>query len=215
MKGLRYNESIAAAFESGARVPYDQKHHGAVFRGSCNSASRENIAKLAKSHPGILNITCNGPSSLALLEYGGWKVTTNILGNGWSCRTKWLMALGSPMIFLNGGERKSTMDEVWYPLMRPYVHYWPITSEHQLLPAVTYLLEHPQEAKAIADAGGQFVREWLNVDEIDCLWLYYAHYLSSVSDGQGVHVPRGAKEFTNVPYGQIVRTFFRSTWETP
>lgn len=214
-KSMQYNDSIHEALAWGQRIPYERRKHAGVFRGSCNSHARGKAAKIAEQHPNVLDIACNR-DPIHLLNFSQYKVIINLPGNaGGTWRTKWLLALGSPMVFLNGGERGRPTSELFYHLLQPFVHYWPITSEGQLLPAVQYLLDHPKEAKAIADAAVRFVQDWLNVDEIDCLWLYYAHFLADLGGRQPTNVPKGARDFSNLTFKQMVRTYFHDPWQWP
>ena len=214
MKGLTWNASIHAVFNAAAARPYGSRIKKAVFRGSCNNGVRENAALLTPTRPDILDIQCSDAkvrNSIPLLNMSNYAVVVNFPGNGYSGRTPWLLGMGSPMLYQLSGHNRAKQIQFFYPLMRPYVHYWPSMSNELIIPGVEYLLKHPDEARAIGDAAADFVRKYLLPEELDCVWLQYAHAFAGVRSGP-VKRAVGAVNISAYAHHALYRLMQETTW---
>lgn len=101
MHGMMYPESLAAALAAGAARPYAARTRAAFFRGSCNSKERAEAVELADAHPDVLDFYCGYGARVApLLNASNYAVVANMKGNGYTARSRWVMAMGAPMLFV-------------------------------------------------------------------------------------------------------------------
>lgn len=207
---LTYPDSIAEAFRAGAAVPYASRNKTNWFRGSCHP-QRVEAAALALLHPDVLDIHCGSDVDLPSAPFvraAHFAVVSNFKGNGYSARSRWLMALGSPMVFM---EPADSQLEFFWPLLRPFVEYWPVRTADELLNATRYLLAHPDVAEAVGRAGAEFVRTRLSPDEIDCVWAYYGFKLAEVAR-EPVALHPHARAITGLDFKTLEETIYSTNW---
>jgi len=230
---LLYNETIHAIFAANELHPYSSRKQKAVFRGHCNSAARVAAAAVSRSRPDILDVTCFSNNEVLapytdttppfenytftpLANFSKFAIVVNLPGNTYSGRTHYLFATGSPVLYVLGspdwsGGRMERWYQFFYPLLVPFVHYWPVSTVEQLAPATEYLLAHPDVAERIAANAASFLREHLMPDKVDCVWLYYAHALGRVRAARSVPLAPGAR---HIPLNSTLRSVDAVVWST-
>ncbi|MCO5561458.1 hypothetical protein L7F22_015079 [Adiantum nelumboides] len=94
-------------------------------------------------------------------------------GHAWSVSYKYIFACDSPVLVAS-----PTYHEFFTRGLIPMVHYWPIRRD-QLCPSIKFAVnwgnEHPTEAKAIGNAGQEFIWRHLTMDYV---YDYMFHLLS-------------------------------------
>ena len=193
-QAMNYSTLMGAIMDAGSHAtrPYRKRVRKAVFRGAINEAyiERWQAAEEAKKHRDILSFNTYGEGPLSLRNHSKFALQVAIPGNGWMARLKYALATGSPVVMLQAGRDNGLWTEWWYPLLRPYVDYWPIQNVRELPRAVRYLLDHPAEAEAIGRNGQGFVAQRLSETAVRCYWAYYLHFLGTRFKRGGVRVDR-------------------------
>ena len=202
-----YSESIHTCLTVGEAKPYRERIRRVIFRGTCNSIPREQAVALTPTRPDILDMKCVG--GLSLTNISEYAIAANFEGNGYSARTKWLLALGSPVLYLLGGYNRDSKVQFFYPLLVPYTHFWPVAGVGQIIPATEHLLAHPDEAERIGRAAADFVRTHLLPHHIDCVWYYYAHLLAELrAAGETVQRAPNSVDISNSTYSNMLKDYF-------
>lgn len=175
---------------------WPSKREQAVFRGGIRSASspwrqwgRARLLLARNSFDGeLLNISFdNFPFAIPSAEAANMTVDVPVRlslddqettfkyviyaeGNcGWADRLKYLLARG--MLIL---KQETDCNEYYGYLLRPWVHYVPVSNDFSnLTAAVRWAKEHDEEARAIIRNANQFAMEYLRVDAM----VYYTRNL--------------------------------------
>ncbi len=95
-------------------------------------------------------------------EHCRYKYLLNFDGQAASFRYKTLFLCGSLVLSVD-----LQWEEFWYEYLIPWVHYVPLAADGSDGDAVLDFLEaHPEEAKAIAENGRQFVLQRLRMQDV-------------------------------------------------
>lgn len=102
--------------------------------------------------------TMNGfDTYVSLPDHCQYKYLIDMMGRGWSARTKILMFSGRPLFIQ---DRKWT--EYWYKDIKPFVHYIPVKADlSDLSTQISWAESHQQEAQQIAINAQKFACEYL------------------------------------------------------
>ncbi|KAL1527459.1 hypothetical protein AB1Y20_016124 [Prymnesium parvum] len=112
----------------------------------------------------------------------GFKYLLHIDGNVASSRMASELHVGSTVF-----KQRSFSSEYFYPLLKPWVHYVPVASNLEDVPAkLKWANENPQMAHSIAAAGQAFAKAHLHETAVACYWW---HLLSALGELQNF-VPR-------------------------
>jgi len=79
-------------------------------------------------------------------QQAAYKIILAIDGNAWASCWEWALASGSVIVYLGVWSLHLMAD------LQPWVHYVPCPSVHELEQSVAWVLSHPTEAEAIAQA---------------------------------------------------------------
>lgn len=124
-----------------------------------------------------LALTAGATPPLPMAAHPQYAVQIYLSGNGYSARLKYLLATGSPVVYLMSSDFGRQYE--WFlPAMRPGIEYLPVYSPQALADAVEYLLANPQVAQAMGAAGQAFVRQRLLTPSVQCWWRRFFHTLS-------------------------------------
>lgn len=85
-----------------------------------------------------------------------------------SFRLKHLFLCGSLVIHF-GDE----WTEFFYEALKPWIHYVPVATnatQEELLALLSFLREHDDLARTIAQRGQQFIRDHLRLKDVRCYW---------------------------------------------
>ena len=212
--GWVLNQTLVAA----DNIPYASRLKRAVFRGSCNIPLRKRLVALTPSHPTTLDFACtdNSTDRMPWLDSAKYAVTVNAMGAGYSSRTKLLLALGSPMVYvlqdMTGG---GPLNQFFYPLMTPHVHYVPVPDVGAVPSAVASLLDDPARAESMAAAATAFVKTHLTPEAVDCYWLYYLRALAERSTGGVEPAPESVVVPLNMSLADIDILLEYTPWAPP
>lgn len=112
-----------------------------------------------------------------MAQHPEYAVQVYLSGNGYSARLKYLLATGSPVVYLMSSDFGRQYE--WFlPVMRPGIQYLPVYSPKELVDAIRFLLANPQTAKAMGAAGQAFVRQRLLSPSVHCWWRRFFHSLA-------------------------------------
>jgi len=169
--------------EAARLTPWDEKSDLAFFRGSRTSGERDPLVKLSRKCPKLVDASYTKnqawksskdtlglePAEEASLEsHCGYKYLFNYRGVAASFRLKHLFLCRS-LVFHVG----SDWLEFFYPAMKPWVHFIPVSStagEQEIAHLLEFVKEHQELAKGIAEAGNKFVEEHLKMEDVLCYW---------------------------------------------
>lgn len=173
-------ESLNAARK---KTPWEVKESKAFFRGSRTSSERDNLVLLSRAKPDLVDAqytknqawksekdTLNRPpvSEASLESHCSYKYLFNFRGVAASFRHKHLFICGS-LVFHVGTE----WTEFYYYAMKPWIHYIPVpkdATQQQLEELISFVKEHDEIAKKIADRGRDFIWNQLRLSDVKCYW---------------------------------------------
>ena len=174
-------EALAA---SAAKSPWEDKKKLLFFRGSRTSAERDALVVLSRKDPEVADAAYTKnqayksprdtlgkePAEMVRLEdHCEYAYLANFRGVAASFRHKHLFLCGS--LVLHFGDQRDDWLEFYYPAMRPWVHYVPVSQDSADLELILrWVREHDEEAKAIAQRGQKFVIDNLNMDDVSIYW---------------------------------------------
>lgn len=156
-----------------------------LARMTANGASSAEVAEARRAalRTKLLSPTNTG-TPLPCRDFSMFKVQLYMAGNGYSARLKYLLATGSPVVYLTTTFRGNFM-EYFTPALVPWVHYIPVYSGPILVQTVEWLLAHPDEAQRIGAAGQAFAQQYLMRPALACWWAsLFALYAERLADGQ-------------------------------
>lgn len=156
-----------------------------LVRMVANGASAAEVADARRAAlRSMLLAATNMGAPLQCRDLSMFKVQLYMSGNGYSARLKYLLATGSPVVYLTTTRRGNLM-EYFTPALVPWVHYIPVYSGPILVQTVQWLLARPDEAQRIGAAGQAFVQEYLMRPALVCWWAsLFALYAQRLADGQ-------------------------------
>jgi len=169
--------------ESARLMPWEEKSDLAFFRGSRTSGERDPLVRLSRKCPKLVDASYTKnqawksskdtlgmePAEEASLEsHCGYKYLFNYRGVAASFRLKHLFLCRS-LVFHVG----SDWLEFFYPAMKPWVHFIPVSStagEQEIAQLLEFVKEHQELARGIAEVGARFVEEQLKMEDVLCYW---------------------------------------------
>ncbi|XP_068629158.1 O-glucosyltransferase rumi homolog [Battus philenor] len=176
----KHRLSISAAAN---KWPWDKKVNKAFFRGSRTSEERDTLVLLSRSRPDLVDAqytknqawksdadTLYAPpaSEVSFEDHCKYKYLFNYRGVAASFRFKHLFLCKS-LVFHVGEEWL----EFFYPSLKPWVHYVPISPKangDDITKYIEYFEQNSSLSKEIADLGFQNIWDNLRTKEIKCYW---------------------------------------------
>lgn len=164
--------------------PWDKKYQQAFFRGSRTSGERDNLVLLSRKMPKLIDASytknqawksdkdtlgAEPSTEVSLEDHCQYKYLFNFRGVAASFRFKHLFLCGS--LVLHVGDE---WQEFFYPALKKWVHYVPVDSsesEEDLQALVEFLVHHDEIAKRIAQAGHDFILQFLKMSDIEEYWI--------------------------------------------
>ncbi len=145
---------------------YQRCHHGSdlnvrmkLLTMGSHYAPKINLTK-APDYAACVRLKTDGPMRMSLGEQASrFQMVVHVEGNGgWADRLRHLLLSG--MVVL---KQASGVLEWWEPLLRPWVHFVPVSSDLQnLTDAVAWVRQHPLAARNIATAAAELVEKILS-----------------------------------------------------
>jgi len=165
-----YEQVCAAAARAGEQAAQTPR---LGWIGNCDTSPvRWQLHQFGQRHPDLLDIHhvswVPTPGSEQLSSAAGnhmtleqqvrrWGLLIDLEGNGWSARLKLLLHSGRPVFM-----QERPWQEWFWPALAPMEHYIPVRRDlSDLVAQVTWALEHPEQASAIAGAGRAFAERRL------------------------------------------------------
>ena len=200
-----WDATTAQLRERAAATPWVSRRPVAFFRGSLNQAmtpetclhtppsqrpTRCELLHVASAQPDVVDYKVGPNSSQPFVAWARHKYVLFMEGTEeWADRLKLLLQLGSVVL----------MQELWcnehfFWLMRPWVHYVPVSTRMEdLVATVDWLRKHDDVARTIAAAGQAFAIEHLQLSSVLSfhreLLLQYARRFDATDKGGW---PRGS-----------------------
>ncbi|XP_014258469.1 O-glucosyltransferase rumi homolog [Cimex lectularius] len=179
----KWEEHRKKIIEMSDKWPWEKKLNIAFFRGSRTSSERDNLIRLSRSDPTLLDAaytknqawksdkdTLNAPAAdeIPLEDHCRYRYLFNFRGVAASFRLKYLFLCKS-LVFHVGNEWK----EFFYDNLKPWIHYIPVDSNYtqEQYKKLLLFVKHEEEiAKQIAERGYNFVKNNLKITEVICYW---------------------------------------------
>ncbi|KAI1301540.1 O-glucosyltransferase rumi -like protein [Halotydeus destructor] len=162
-------------------VSWSEKRDIAFFRGSRTSADRDPLIVLSRNKPDKVdaqytkNQAWRSPADtlgkepapvIRFEEQCKYKYLINLRGVAASFRYKHLFMCKSVVLNV-----ESDLIEYFYPLLKPWVHYVPISSDMKDLEAkIEFLRDNDDVAKEVAEKGFELIINHLTMDSVSCYW---------------------------------------------
>ena len=169
---------------SSQKWPWKDKFPTVFFRGSRTSSERDNLVKLSRKKPDLVNAAYTKNQAwksnadtlgldpfpeVSLEDHCQYKYLVNFRGVAASFRFKHLFLCHS--LVLHVGQ---DWLEFFYPALKPWIHYVPVqsdASQEDLNDLIEFLIDHEDISEKIADQGFNFVKKWLNMKDVENYWL--------------------------------------------
>lgn len=183
-RGLgRWDQHRDTLGEAARQTPWELKSDLAFFRGSRTSSERDPLVLLARKCPKVADarytknqawkspkdtLGMEAAEEASLESHCNYKYLFNYRGVAASFRLKHLFLCRS-LVFHVG----SDWLEFFYPALRPWVHFIPVSSnagEEEIFHLLEFVKEHQDLARGIAEAGAKFVEEQLKMEDVTCYW---------------------------------------------
>ncbi|XP_031769652.2 O-glucosyltransferase rumi homolog isoform X2 [Galleria mellonella] len=176
----KHRVSISSAAD---KWTWDKKEEIAFFRGSRTNEERDALILLSRSDPDLVDAkytknqawksdadTLYAPpaSEVSFEEHCKYKYLFNYRGVAASFRFKHLFLCKS-LVFHVG----NSWLEFFYPSLRPWVHYVPISptaKADEIKKYIEFFKENDSLAKEIADRGFQHIWDHLTDKDVKCYW---------------------------------------------
>ena len=186
--------------------PWDKKQNVAFFRGSRTSSERDNLVKLSRDHPDLVDakftknqawkskadtLGSEPAEEVKLEDHCRYKYLFNFRGVAASFRFKHLMLCQSTVLHVG-----SDWKEFFYDAMTPWVHYVPITdaqnNQKDIKDVLEFLKSYPEIARSVAQNGHDFIDRHLRMQDIEHYWIKllndYARLLQFVPQRNPDHI---------------------------
>lgn len=175
---LRDRLAIAAS-----HTTWDNKSNIAFFRGSRTSSERDPLVRLGRRCPSLVDASytrnqgwkseadtlgMEPAEEVSLEQHCNYRYLFNYRGVAASFRFKHLFLCRSLVVHVG-----SQWEEFFYPALRPWIHYVPLSSkarEEDIMGLLHFLEDHQDLARNIADAGADFISTHLTMDDVSCYW---------------------------------------------
>ncbi|XP_066601040.1 O-glucosyltransferase rumi homolog [Prorops nasuta] len=183
-KGLgRWDQHRASLDKANKRIPWNRKEIKAFFRGSRTSSERDNLVKLSRHKPDLVDArytknqawksnadTLHAPPApeISLEDHCKYKYLFNYRGVAASFRHKHLFLCRS-LVFHVGNE----WTEFYYDTMKPWLHYIPVSSnakEEDLEELILFAKSNNDISEEIANRGRDFIWNNLKMSHVTCYW---------------------------------------------
>ena len=180
----RWDKKREAIMEAGAAVPWEKKVPKAFFRGSRTTPQRDPLVKLTTARPDLAyaHYTKNqatrdlgdtlglAPAEEMPLEgHCEYRYLFNFKGMAASFRFKHLFLCRS--LVFHVGTPGDDFIEFFYEALQPWVHYVPVNEDlSDLEEKISWAKENDEEARAIAEAGYDFIVRNLTYDDVKEYW---------------------------------------------
>lgn len=183
-KGIgRWDLTRESILKKQSEIPWSKKIDIAFFRGSRTSSKRDPIVLLSRSNPKLIDAkyTKNQAwkskedtlgeepaSTVSFEQHCQYKYLFNAHGVAASFRLKHLYLCRSLVLNVN-----SSWIEFFYPPLKPWIHFVPISSDYHDVEMILHFLSDNQPIAAhIAKRGFQFIRDHLTMSSCQCYWKY-------------------------------------------
>ncbi|XP_026467331.1 O-glucosyltransferase rumi homolog [Ctenocephalides felis] len=176
----KHRSSIMAASD---KYPWSKKKSKGFFRGSRTSSDRDELVLLSRQNPTLVDaqytknqawksaadtLNADPAKEVSLEDHCKYKYLFNFRGVAASFRFKHLFLCNS-LVFHVG----SSWIEFFYPNMKPWVHYVPVSenaNRDEIEKLLKFFMENDTLAKNIAQKGFDFVNKHLRMEDIHCYW---------------------------------------------
>ena len=166
-----------------SQISWSNKRNIAFFRGSRTSAQRDPIILLSRSRPDLVDAKYtknqawkskedtlgeDPAQTVSFEEHCHYKYLFNAQGVAASFRFKHLFLCRSLVLNVN-----SNWIEFFYPPMKPWIHYVPLSENFaDATELLAFLSDNQPIAEHIAKRGFEFIRDHLTMDSVRCYWKY-------------------------------------------
>ncbi len=195
-KGLgRWDLFQMSLHKASQRIPWADKEDRGFFRGSRTSAERDPLILLSRRRPELVDaqytknqawkspkdtLGADPASEVALEDHCKYKFLFNYRGVAASFRFKHLFMCGS-LVFHVGDEWR----EFFYPLLKPWVHYVPVSSsatEGEIELLLEFFMKSADVGRGIATRGQKLVQKKLRMEDVSCYWTMLLQKYASLLD---------------------------------
>lgn len=186
----RWDLSRESILRKQSQLPWSKKADIAFFRGSRTSAQRDPIIRLSRAQPHLVDAkyTKNQAwkskedtlgeepaGTVPFEEHCQYKYLFNAQGVAASFRLKHLFLCRSLVLNVH-----SEWIEFFYPPLKPWIHYVPISADFaDTTEVLHFLAENQPIAARIAKRGFEFIRQHLTMEAVQCYWRYLLEAYSS------------------------------------
>ncbi|XP_072935921.1 O-glucosyltransferase rumi homolog [Epargyreus clarus] len=179
----RWDKHRLSISSAAKKWPWEKKDSKAFFRGSRTSEERDALVLLSRSQPDLVDaqytknqawksdadtLYAAPASEVPFEEHCKYKYLFNYRGVAASFRFKHLFLCKS-LVFHVGDEWL----EFFYPSIKPWVHYIPISpkaTQSDLVKYIEYFKLHDSLAQEIANRGFEHIWENLTDKDVKCYW---------------------------------------------
>ncbi|XP_013148472.1 PREDICTED: O-glucosyltransferase rumi homolog [Papilio polytes] len=179
----RWDKHRLSISEAAEKWPWSEKKSQAFFRGSRTNGERDALILLSRSRPELVDaqftknqawksdadtLYASPASEVSFEEHCKYKYLFNYRGVAASFRFKHLFLCKS-LVFHVGNDWL----EFFYPSLKPWVHYVPISpkaNQDEIIKYIEYFQQNDSLAKEIADRGFQQIWDNLTVKDVKCYW---------------------------------------------
>ncbi|KAH8357250.1 hypothetical protein KR084_012129, partial [Drosophila pseudotakahashii] len=193
-----------------AKLPWNAKRPMGFFRGSRSSPERDNLVRLSRRCPDLVDAqytaghTLYGETAeeMPLVEHCQYKYLFNFRGVAASFRLRHILLCRS--LVLHVGDE---WQEFFYSQLKPWVHYVPVANDadvEELAELVLYLRDHDDLAEEIAERGHQLVWLHLRMEDVECYWSKLLREYAKLMTYK-VHLRQGLLKVSNKRALQLYR----------
>jgi len=182
----RWDQQIKVIGKKAKEWPWRKKEDLAFFRGSRTSDERDPLVLLSRRRPEIADAqytknqawksdkdTLGMPpaTEVALEDHCKYKFLFNFRGVAASFRFKHLFLCNSLVLHVGPANRGDDWLEFFYPAMKPWVHYIPVTTAMtEAEDLLNFFRVNDDYAKKIAKRGRKFILNHLRMQDVTSYW---------------------------------------------